>query len=112
MIDIGAVRRSIVGYSQFKALQRINNIIELDESTKGTVNIKFGISCASSISSTIVHTLISQVQFHILNTNTPFLLSLADIDKLSVYFNNLTNALVSPQGDIPTVRRFGYPFLL
>jgi hypothetical protein len=32
--------------------------------------------------------------FHIVETNTPFLLSLADLDCLSVYFNNLINELV------------------
>ena len=30
---------------------------------------------------------------------TPFLLSLDDMDALGVYFNNLTNTLITPQGN-------------
>jgi len=44
--------------------------------------------------------------------NTLFLLSLGDIDALGIYFNNLTNALVTPRGNVPVVRRFGHSFLL
>jgi hypothetical protein len=112
MIDIGASKRSIAGYSQFQALQRTNKSIKLDETTKGIVTMQFGIGTTSSIGSTIVTTPIGQVQFHIVYANTPFLLSLVDIDRLGVYFNNLTNTLVTPQGDIPVVRRFGHSFLL
>ena len=43
---------------------------------------------------------------------TPFLLSLDNIDTLGVYFNNLTNVLVTQQGNVPVVRRFGHSFLL
>ena len=44
--------------------------------------------------------------------DTPFLLSLGDIDKLGIYLNNLTNVLVTLGGDVPVVRRFGHSFLL
>ena len=44
---------------------------------------------------------------------TLFLLSLADMDKLGVYFNNLTNHLITSTGEcVPVVRRFGHSFLL
>jgi hypothetical protein len=43
---------------------------------------------------------------------TLFLLSLADIDKLGVYFNNLSNVIVTLKGDVLVVRRFGHLFLL
>jgi hypothetical protein len=43
---------------------------------------------------------------------TPFLLSLEDMDKLGVYFNNITNCIVTPRGDVPVVRRFSHSFLL
>jgi hypothetical protein len=74
--------------------------------------MQFSIGTTSSIGSTIVTTPIGQVQFHIVHANTPFLLSLADMDRLGVYFNNLTNTLVTPQGDVLVVRRFGHSFLL
>jgi hypothetical protein len=59
-----------------------------------------------------VITPISEVEFHVILTKTPFLLSLADMDKLGVYFNNLTNRIVTPTGEVPVVRRFGHSFLL
>ena len=95
MIDTRAAIRSLVGYGQFQALQSVDDLVLLDKSTR-EVNVKFGISSSSSLGSILVNTLIGQVRFHIFNTDTPFLLSLADIDKLKVYFNNLRNILVSP----------------
>ena len=111
MIDTGAAIRPSIGYGQFQALQSIDESVLLDKSTQ-EVNVKFSISLSSSLGSTLVNTPIGQVRFHIFNTDTPFLLSLADIDKLKVYFDNLRNILVSPQGDVLVVRRFGHPFLL
>ena len=55
---------------------------------------------------------ISTIEFYITETDTPFLLSLANIDALKVYLNNLKNILVIPNSTILIVRRFGYLFLL
>ena len=55
---------------------------------------------------------IGQVEFHIVKADTPFLLSLADIDRLKVYLNNLANILVTLNRDILVVRQFSYSFLL
>ena len=113
VIDTGASKYSTAGLDQFQALQRTNGDVALDETTKGKVTIQFGIGSTSSIGSTKVDTPIGQVEFHIMLTKTPFLLSLADMDKLGVYFNNLTNYLVTSTGKhVPVVRRFGYSFLL
>jgi hypothetical protein len=60
----------------------------------------------------IVKTLIGQVKFYIIHAKTLFLLSLADIDKLGVYFNNLTNSLVTSTRSILVIRRFSHSFLL
>jgi len=60
----------------------------------------------------MVETPIGQVEFHIMHAKTPFLLSLADMDKLGVYFNNLTNSIVTSTGSVLVVRRFGHSFLL
>jgi hypothetical protein len=111
VIDTGASIHSTAGQGQFQALQRTEDII-LDESTKGMVTVQFGIGTSSSIGSTRVNTPIGQVEFHVMPANTPFLLSLADMDKLKVYFNNLTNTLITPHGSVPVVRRFGHSFLL
>ncbi len=112
MIDTGASKHSTAGYGQFQALQRTDKSVKLDETTKGMVTVQFGIGTTSSIGSATVTTPIGQVEFHIVQADTPFLLSLADMDQLGVYLNNLTNTLVSPSGNVPVVRRFGHLFLL
>jgi hypothetical protein len=86
--------------------------LELDTSTKGQVTVQFGIGSTSSIGTANVHTPIGEVQFHIVDANTPFLLCLADMDKLQVYYNNVRDVLVTRNGEVPIVRRFGHAFLL
>ena len=51
----------------------------------------------------MVNTPIGQVEFHIMHAKTPFLLSLANINKLKVYFNNLSNVIVTLKGDVLVV---------
>jgi hypothetical protein len=84
----------------------------LNETTKGRVTVQFGIGSTSSIGSAMIKTPIGQVEFHIMVAKTPFLLSLIDMDKLGVYFNNLKNELVTSTRTVPVVRHFGHPFLL
>jgi len=59
------------------------------------VKVQFSISFTLFIRFTMVKILIGQVKFHIMHAKTLFLLSLADIYKLRVYFNNLTNLLIT-----------------
>jgi hypothetical protein len=89
VVDIGASKKSTAGYGQFQALQQSNPAVELDTSTKGQVIVQFRIGSTSSIGTTSVHTPIGEVQFHIVDANTPFLLYLVDMDKLQVYYNNV-----------------------
>jgi hypothetical protein len=56
--------------------------LELDTFIKGQVTVQFGIGSTLFINTANVHTLISKVQFYIVNANTPFLLCLIDINKL------------------------------
>ncbi|KAI9034746.1 Ribonuclease H-like domain, partial [Aspergillus affinis] len=123
MIDTGASSKSTAVYGQFQALQNTENIT-LDTSTAGQVNVQFGIGITSSIGSAKVSTPIGNIQFYIVNADTPFLLCLADIDNLGIYYNNLKNVIVTPKPvtpfnsatksfvEIPVIRRFGHPFLL
>ena len=46
--------------------------------------------------SVIVKTPISLVNFYIVKADTPFLLYLIDIDRLQVYYNNITDTVISP----------------
>jgi hypothetical protein len=112
VIDTGASKFSTAGYAQFKALQHIDSSAQLNENTKGKVTVQFGIGTTSCIGSVLVSTPVGQVEFYVMMAKTPFLLSLADMDHLGIYFNNLTDMLVTRQGNIPVVRRFGHCFLL
>jgi len=91
VIDTGAAKYSTAGFDQFQALQQTDDSIKLDRSTEGSVKVKFGIGTSSSLGSAIIDTLIGLIRFYIMPSKTLFLLSLADIDELKVYFNNLRN---------------------
>jgi hypothetical protein len=74
--------------------------------------IHFGIRSASSIGSVTIKTPIGKIEFHVLETDTPFLLCIDDMDALGVYYNNVDNMLITPEGTFPVIRRFRHPFML
>ena len=55
----------------------------------------FNISSTLFIKFIKIITLIRQVEFYIILLKTLFLLSLANINKLGVYYNNITNLLIT-----------------
>ena len=60
------------------------------------VNVQFGIGLTVLIRLVTVKTLISLVDFYVVKVDTPFLLCLVDIDRLQVYYNNITDILIGP----------------
>ena len=80
-------------YPQFSALARIQSL-KLDKTRADKANIKFGIGCTSLIETSDVATPIRLITFHIVDVDTPFLLSIADMDSLKVKFNNLDNVMI------------------
>ncbi|KAI0996724.1 hypothetical protein K3495_g11457, partial [Podosphaera aphanis] len=56
------------------------------------------------------------ITFHITKSTTPFLFCLADMDKMKVHYNNLTDFLIqqTKNGErmYPIIRKYGHPFLL
>ncbi len=65
------------------------------------------------ISFVAVNTPVGTVEFYIVNTSILFLLSLVDIDRLKIYLNNVTNILITADGEkVPIMRRFRHLFLL
>jgi hypothetical protein len=112
MVDTGASKKSTAGYRQFQALQRVDQTIRLDTSTKRQVSVQFGIGMASFIGTVEVNSLIGKVHFHVVHADTPFLLCLADMDSLQVYYNNLKDIIITRTGAVQVVRRFGHLFLL
>jgi hypothetical protein len=57
----------------------------------------------SSVGSAMISTPVGDVEFYIMPVNTLFLLSLDDIDVLGIYFNNITNTLVTLKGTVLVV---------
>ncbi len=109
--DSGAANISTAGQEQFQALQKIEKV-ELNEKDAGLHKIRFGKGCATSVGTTQIRTPIGLVMFHVVPTRTPFLLCLADMDRLGVRLDNLTNELVQGSKKVPIVRKWGHPWLL
>jgi hypothetical protein len=111
MVDTGASKNSTAGYGQYLAYRKLNGD-NIDTMRAGAINVQFGIGSTASIRSIQVRTPIRIVEFHAVKADTPFLLCLADMDTLQVYYNNLRNELVTPSGPVSVVRPFRHPFLL
>ncbi|KAG4028513.1 hypothetical protein MFRU_021g01020 [Monilinia fructicola] len=75
-LDSEAAKKSTAGYRQYLAYEKLTNS-ELDTPTAGNANITFGIRQALSIGSGTVNSPLGIVEFHILESDTPFLTSLA-----------------------------------
>jgi hypothetical protein len=113
MPDTGASGVSTGGELQFYALQAQDRSISLDKSTAGQHRIRFGKGEAVSLGTTRIDTPIGRIDFHILPTNTPFLLCIRDMDSLRVRLDNLKNILIKDDKlAIPIVRKWGHPWLL
>ncbi len=91
LINLDAARKSTEKMRQFKTLQRID-YVKLNKSNRHT--FKFETENISSVESINLETSLETITFHIVEINISFLLFLADLDRLSVYFNNLTNELI------------------
>ena len=68
--------------------------MDIDITQTGAINVQFGISLTALIESVKVKTLISLVDFHIVKADTPFLFYFVDMDRLQVYYNNVTDTLI------------------
>jgi len=111
MINTKALKKLTIGYRQYLVYRKTYNTV-IDTLKAGAINVQFGISSTFFIGSVIVNILVSNIEFHIIKADIPFLLYLTDINILKVYYNNLKNVLVTPIKSVLVVRRFSYPFLL
>ena len=110
MIDTGASFSSSAGHNQYLALSREQNV-SIDKSSEGTATFKFGIGTAVSIGTITVKSPIGDLSFHVVDADTPFLLSLKDLDATGYYFDNQSNHLVKDKQRVPVSRIYGHPFL-
>lgn len=111
LIDSGAAIWSTGGIGQLRALQRIDNSVIMNTATAGSNHFTFGVTPAPSIGSVHFETPIGQIFFHIVGINTPFLLSLADMDAKGVFLNNTTNQLIQGDRAHSVIRQYGHAFL-
>jgi hypothetical protein len=93
VIDTGVAFTSTAGYGQFLALKETQNV-KLDADTANGQRFKFGIGSTAFKGTVQMNTSLEILAFHVVEADTPFLLSLHNLDKIGVYFNNLTNQLV------------------
>jgi hypothetical protein len=124
MIDSNASTKSTAEYDQYLAFKKnkIDSSIDLDFSRAEAVNVQFEIESASLIESLTIDISFEIVKFHVIKTDTSFLLSLADMNRLKVYFNNVINSLIQmiktsdeilrKKRSFSVIRRFDHGFLL
>lgn len=110
LLDTGAAR-STGGLLQFQALKRIQNV-ELDATRAGEARFKFGIGQTVSLGVATVRTPIGAIEFHIVDADVPFLMSLKDLDDNNATYDNLRNVLVQGKSKYLVVRKHGHPWLL
>jgi hypothetical protein len=114
MIDSSASTKSIVEYEQYLAFNKINFIIDLNLFRTETINVQFDIESTSSIESLTIDISFEIMKLHVIKTDISFLLSLADMNRLKVYFNNVENFLnmIIQNRKLSIIRRFDHEFLL
>ena len=111
MIDTDVSKYSTADYEQYLVYKTIHEV-NIDFIKTKTIYVQFGIGSISSIKSIDIATPIDRVEFHIIKTNTSFLLCLTNLDRLKIYFNNVQNILVSENKTFSMIRQFEHPFLL
>ncbi|KDN64951.1 putative conserved hypothetical protein [Colletotrichum sublineola] len=108
--DSGAAEHSTVGIEQYLALKRfLDGNLVMNTATAGQARIRFGNGTYYVSKGTIdVATPLGNLTFHVMPSNTPFLLCLADIDKNGIKFDNFTNELIKGNTVVPIVRKWGH----
>jgi len=112
MPDSGAAGISTAGEPQIQALQKQLPQLKIDRTTAGDNTIRFGKGTTMSKGTITIDTPLGEITFHVVPTDTPFLLCIQDMDKLSVRLDNLNNTLVQGEKIIPIVRKWGHPWML
>jgi hypothetical protein len=93
LIDHDAADHSFESIEQFTTLQWISKTF-LILNKKRIIFFKFDIDEISFIDTIDLKTSVDVITFHIVLVHTSFLLCLADMNRLRLYFNNLTNMLI------------------
>ena len=99
---MGAARALTARFSQYLVYKEtVDLTATLNTFDAGAIKVKFGIGLMSSVGSVKVQSLVGEIIFHVMHTDTPFLMSLRDLDSLGYYYNNLTDKVVTPTSTVP-----------
>ena len=113
IINIKVVRVLTTGFGQYLIYKEtVDLTATLNTSNAGAIKVKFGIGSISSVNSLKVQLLVREIVFYIIYANTPFLMSLRDLNSLGYYYNNFINKVVTPILTVLVVQQFSHPFLL
>jgi hypothetical protein len=93
LIDHDAADYSFESIEQFTTLQRISKTL-LILNKKRIISFKFDIDEISFIDTVNLKISVDVITFHIVLVRISFLLCLADMNRLRLYFNNLINMLI------------------
>ncbi len=96
LIDHDAADYSFEDIEQFTILQRISKT-SLILNKKRITSFRFDIDEIFSIDTVNLKIFVDVITFHIVLVHTFFLLCLVDMNRLRLYFNNLTNMLIEEQ---------------
>ena len=111
LIDSDAVVRSTNEIDQFKTFQGIDNSMHLDVSIAESISFIFGIDNTVSLKSVNLITSLRSIIFHIVSINISFLLCLADMDRLKMFFNNVINQLIQSNQTHSVICKYDHAFL-
>jgi hypothetical protein len=98
LIDHDVANHSSKDIEQFTILQRISKTL-LILNKKRIISFRFDIDEIFSIDTVDLKISVDVITFHIVPVHTSFLLCLADMNRLRLYFNNLTNMLIEEQSN-------------
>ena len=113
MIDTKTSKLSTVDYEQYLAYKTMNDDVTINSIKAKAIYVQFEIGFILFIESINIPTSIDQIEFHIVKIDTSFLLCLADLNRLKIYFNNVKNVLISENKKMfSMIKRFEHSFFL
>ncbi len=98
LMNCETANRSTKSIEQFKALQRISDVI-LNKKTIES-SIRFDIDDTLILEFVELNISFEIINFHIIKVNLSFLICLNDLNRLSIYFNNLINEMIQKMFDV------------
>ena len=120
MIDTSASRHFTAKYDQYLTYEKYYDDISIDIQKANVVQVQFDIDAISFMKLIKISTLVRIVEFHVVKTDMSFLLCLADMNRLNIYYNNIQNVLVMKNEvmknrtdrTISIIHRFDHSFML